>query len=561
MSTVAKRGLYTLIFILVGVGVGFLNQVSIMTWLASKGSIKFISTIAEPILPTQQVDWASAEPGTGSNSEELPNIIIILADDLGWNDISFYGGGLGDGAVQTPNIDRIAAEGVHFSNGYAGNATCAPSRAALLTGRYPTRYGFEFTPAPASLMSLVATFDSHREQLHPGYFLEENLSEFPPFEEQGVPTTEILLPEILASKDYHSILLGKWHLGESEGYTPNDRGFDEFLGFLAGAAMFAEYDDPTMIKSIQEFDGIDQFLWPNLTFAVRYNKEQRFKPDEYMTDYLSHQAVRAIEANKDRPFFMYLSYNAPHTPLHAMKSDYDSLSMIESHTERVYGAMMLSLDRGIGKVIDAVEAAGISDNTLIIFSSDNGGADYVGLPNLNAPYRGWKMTFFEGGTHVPFFMRWPNRIEAGTEYQRPVTHIDIFSTIAAAAEVNVPADREIDGVDLLPFVTGDRSEDPHEAIFWRTGTYRAVRSGDWKLQLSDPDETPFLYNLADDPTEQNNLATTSPMELKRLKNLIQEGMSNWQPPLRPPLVRGPNYPDKHLNEPLDNEDTPVYWYN
>ena len=561
MSTVAKRGLFTLIFILVVVGVGFLNQVSIMTWLASKGSIKFISTIAEPILPTQQVDWASAEPGTSSNSEELPNIIIILADDLGWNDISFYGGGLGDGAVQTPNIDRIAAEGVHFSNGYAGNATCAPSRAALLTGRYPTRYGFEFTPGPASAMSMMATFDSHREQLHPGYFLEENLSDFPPFEDQGVPTTEILLPEILASKDYHSILLGKWHLGESEGYTPNDRGFDEFLGFLAGAAMFAEYDDPAMIKSIQEFDGIDQFLWPNLTFAVRYNKEQRFKPDEYMTDYLSHQAVREIEANKDRPFFMYLSYNAPHTPLHAMKSDYDSLSMIESHTERVYGAMMLSLDRGIGKVIDAVEAAGIGDNTLIIFSSDNGGADYVGLPNLNAPYRGWKMTFFEGGTHVPFFMRWPNRIEAGTEYQRPVTHIDIFSTIAAAANVNVPADREIDGVDLLPFVTGDRSEDPHEAIFWRTGTYRAVRSGDWKLQLSDPDETPFLYNLADDPTEQNNLATTSPMELKRLKNLIQEGMSNWQPPLRPPLLKAPNYPDKHLNEPLDNEDTPVYWYN
>ena len=561
MSTVVKRGLYILIFILVGIGVGFLNQVSIMTWLASKGSIKFISTIAEPILPTQQVDWSSAEPGTGSNSEELPNIIIILADDLGWNDLSFYGGGLGNGAVQTPNIDRIAAEGVHFSNGYAGNATCAPSRAALLTGRYPTRYGFEFTPGPASAMSMMATFDSHREQLHPGYFLEENLSDFPPFEEQGVPTTEILLPEILASKDYHSILLGKWHLGESEGYTPNDRGFDEFLGFLAGAAMFAEYDDPAMIKSIQEFDGIDQFLWPNLTFAVRYNKEQRFKPDEYMTDYLSHQAVRAIEANKDRPFFMYLSYNAQHTPLHAMKSDYDSLSMIESHTEQVYGAMMLSLDRGIGKVIDAVEAAGISDNTLIIFSSDNGGADYVGLPNLNAPYRGWKMTFFEGGTHVPFFMRWPDRIEAGSEYQRPVTHIDIFSTIAASAEVSVPTDREIDGVDLLPFVTGDRSEDPHEAIFWRTGTYRAVRSGDWKLQLSDPDETPFLYNLAVDPTEQNNLATTSPLQLRLLKNMIQEGMSNWQPPLRPPLVRGPNYPDKHLNEPLDNKDIPVYWYN
>ena len=534
---------------------------SLMTWAASQGSMGYLATLAEPILPTQQVNWQASSPEKDSKADRLPNIIVILADDLGWNDISFYGGGVGGGAVQTPNIDRIAAEGVHFSNGYAGNATCAPSRAALMTGRYPTRYGFEFTPAPAIMMRMAASFESHRELLHPGFFLEDNLSQFPPLEEQSVPAGEIFLPELLADRDYHSIILGKWHLGGSNGHTPNDQGFDEFLGFLSGAAMFAEFDDPEMVKSIQAFDAIDQFLWPNLTFAVRYNKNQHFVPDEYMTDYLSSQAVRAIEANKHRPFFLYLSYNAPHTPLHAKKSDYDALPMISSHTERVYGAMIASLDRGIGRVMAALKASGIDDNTLIIFSSDNGGADYIGLPDVNFPYRGWKMTFFEGGTHVPFFMRWPDRIEAGSQYQRPVTHIDIFSTVAAAAKVAVPADREIDGVDLLPYLSGKTKGDPHEAIFWRTGTYRAVRSGDWKLQLSDPGETAFLYNLATDATEQHNVAASEPEQLHRLKRLIETRMSEWSVPLRPPLVKGPQYPDKHLNERLDVTDVPVYWYN
>ncbi len=561
MGRLSKKLIAGALSLVIVIGLLYVNRTSLMTWAVAQGAMGYLATLAEPILSTQPVDWQTSPPAPDATTDRPPNIIVILADDLGWNDISFYGGGVGDGAVQTPNIDRIAAEGVHFSNGYAGNATCAPSRAALLTGRYPTRYGFEFTPAPAVFMRMVASFESHREEPHPGFFLEENLAEFPDIEEQSVPVSEIFLPELLADGGYHSMILGKWHLGENQGHAPNDQGFDEFLGFLPGAAMFAEFDDPEMVKSIQAFDPIDQFLWPNLTFAVRYNKDQHFAPDEYMTDYLSTQAVRAIEANKHRPFFMYLSFNAPHTPLHAKKSDYVGLSVISNHTERVYGAMIVSLDRGIGRVMAALEAAGIDDNTLIIFSSDNGGAHYVGLSDLNAPYRGWKMTFFEGGTHVPFFMRWPDRIEAGSEYQRPVTHIDIFSTAAAAADVAVPADREIDGVDLLPFVNGKVSDDPHEAIFWRTGTYRTVRSGDWKLQLSDPDETPFLFNLAVDPTEQHNLAASEPEQLNRLKRLIETGMSDWSVPLRPPLVTGPQYPDKHLDEPLEETDVPVYWYN
>lgn len=561
MNGITKKLITGAVVLGIVIGVMFVNRFALMSWAAVYGAMGFLAKLAEPILTTQPVDWTAPPPTLDDDNARPPNIIVILADDLGWNDISFYGGGVGGGAVQTPNIDRIAAEGVHFSNGYAGNATCAPSRAALLTGRYPTRYGFEFTPAPAEMMRMAYSFEPHREQLHPGFFLEENLAEFPPLEEQSVPASEILLPELLAEGGYHSMILGKWHLGQNEGHAPNDQGFDQFLGFLSGAAMFAEFDDPRMVKSIQEFDPIDQFLWPNLTFAVRYNKEQHFAPDEYMTDYLSTQAVRAIQANKHRPFLLYLSYNAPHTPLHARKSDYDALPMINDHTERVYGAMIASLDRGIGRVMAALKAEGIDDNTLIIFSSDNGGADYVGLPDLNAPYRGWKMTFFEGGTHVPFFMRWPDRIAAGSKYQRPVSHIDIFSTAAAAANVAVPADREIDGVDLLPYVNGEISGEPHEALFWRTGNYRTVRSGDWKLQLSDPDETAFLYNLAVDPTEQRNLAASEPKQLARLKQLLEAGVRDWAVPMRGPLVKGPLYPDKHLNEPLDESDVPVYWYN
>ncbi len=561
MNGITKKLITGAVVLGIVIGVMFVNRFALMSWAAAYGAMGFLAKLAEPILTTQPVDWTAPPPTLDDDNARPPNIIVILADDLGWNDISFYGGGVGGGAVQTPNIDRIAAEGVHFSNGYAGNATCAPSRAALLTGRYPTRYGFEFTPAPAEMMRMAYSIEHHREQLNPGFFLEENLAEFPPLEEQSVPASEILLPELLAEGGYHSMILGKWHLGQNEGHAPNDQGFDQFLGFLSGAAMFAEFDDPRMVKSIQEFDPIDQFLWPNLTFAVRYNKEQHFAPDEYMTDYLSTQAVRAIQANKHRPFLLYLSYNAPHTPLHARKSDYDALPMINDHTERVYGAMIASLDRGIGRVMAALKAEGIDDNTLIIFSSDNGGADYVGLPDLNAPYRGWKMTFFEGGTHVPFFMRWPDRIAAGSKYQRPVSHIDIFSTAAAAANVAVPADREIDGVDLLPYVNGEISGEPHEALFWRTGNYRTVRSGDWKLQLSDPDETAFLYNLAVDPTEQRNLAASEPKQLARLKQLLEAGVRDWAVPMRGPLVKGPLYPDKHLNEPLDESDVPVYWYN
>ena len=254
-----------------------------------------LSDIVSPIGENQPVIW---EPGPTEPRVEggaPPNVVLIVVDDLGFNDITYYGGGIGGGSVPTLQIDSIAAQGIHFTNGYTGNGTCAPSRAALLTGRYPTRVGFEFTPASPQFMRMVAG-DS---------FKEENAENYPPPSSLGLPGTEQTLPELLKEKGYHSIVLGKWHLGGDEGMLPNDQGFDEFLGFLAGGAKFMEEDDPDVVNSKQDFDPIDRFLWPNLKYGVRFNKGDRFKPDSHMTDYLSREAIKAIEANRNRPFFQY----------------------------------------------------------------------------------------------------------------------------------------------------------------------------------------------------------------------------------------------------------------
>ena len=228
----------------------YLNFNDVATWAATKGMLGMLSELREPILPNQAVTWQQGPASSDTPATERPpNIVVILVDDLGWNDISFYGGGLGAGAVKTPNIDAIANQGVHLTNGYTGNATCAPSRAALLTGRYPTRFGFEFTPAPLSFMRLTASMVDSDIPFHPEVY-EDRADQHPDYTAKGVAQSEIMLPKLLAENDYHSVALGKWHLGATEGQTPTERGFDEFLGFLAGGAAYAEFDDPEHVKSI-----------------------------------------------------------------------------------------------------------------------------------------------------------------------------------------------------------------------------------------------------------------------------------------------------------------------
>jgi len=514
-----------------------------------------ISDIGDPIGENQTVIWEQGptEPSATSNSmaEQPPNVVLIVVDDLGFNDITFYGGGIGNGSVPTPQIDSIAAQGIHFTIAYAGNATCAPSRAALLTGRYPTRVGFEFTPTTPAFLRLISGDG----------FKEENAENYPEPSSLGLPSSEQTLPEALKEKDYHSIALGKWHLGASEGMLPNDQGFDEFLGFLGGGGMFMEEDDPEVVNSKQDFDPIDRFLWANLRYGVQFNEGDTFKPDSHTTDYLSREAVKAIEANRDRPFFMYLAYNAPHTPLQSEKRDYDALSHIEDHTERTYAGMIRGLDRGIGQVLASLEENGLSDNTIVIFTSDNGGADYVGLPDLNKPYRGWKMTFFEGGIRTPFFIRWPEKIAAGSKYDSPVAHIDIFSTVLAAAGIEPPEDRVIDGRDILAVAQDPEQPALDRPLFWRTGGYKVVQEDGWKLQLMEQNGKTWLFNLNEDPTEQHNLSTSHPEKFNQLREVLYSLDSEMVEPLWPSLVEAPIAIDYALDEIPDTDYETISWTN
>ena len=515
----------------------------------------------DPIGPPVDVTWqAGPEVAPLPAAERPPNVVVIVADDLGYDDLTFAGGGIANGAVPTPNIDSIAKQGVEFTHGYAGNATCAPSRAAIMTGRYPTRFGFEFTPAPKAFMRLIAYMQ--RDALRPPIYFEDREVDVPPIDEQGLPPDEVTIAEVLRERGYRTLGLGKWHLGEAPAMTPAAQGFDEYLGFLQGAAMYLPKGDPEVVNSVQDFDPIDKFLWANLAFNVRKDGGPRFRPREYMTDYLANEAVRAIEANRNRPFFLYLAFNAPHTPLQALRSDYDALPQVGNHTERVYAAMIRALDRGVGRVLDALRANGLEENTLVVFTSDNGGANYVGLPDLNRPYRGWKMTFFEGGVHTPFFARWPAALPAGTRFDRPVAHVDIFATAVAAAGGAKPADRVIDGVDLVQRVrTGGGGGRPHDAIYWRSGHYRSLLADGWKLQVSDRPEKTWLFDLGADPTEKTDLADSRPDKVRELRAILAAHEAQMVPPSWPSLIEGPIAIDHPLNVPDRPEDEYVYWAN
>ena len=519
-----------------------------------------VGRLRDPIGPPRPVVWETGPaPSPAGREAALPNVVVIVADDLGYNDLSFGGGGVADGAVPTLEIDSIAKQGVEFTRGYAGNATCAPSRAAILTGRYPTRFGFEFTPAPKAFMRLVAHW-GRGQQPAPVYFAERE-ADVPPMEKQGLPPEEITIAELLRSRGYRTLGLGKWHLGEAPPLRPEAQGFDEYLGFLPGGSLYLPKGSPDAVASFQDFDPIDRFLWANLPFAVREEGGPRFAPDGYMTDYLAEQAVRAIEANARRPFFLYLAFNAPHTPLQALRSDYDALPQIGNHTLRVYAAMVRALDRGVGRVLEALRANGLEENTLVLFTSDNGGANYLGLPDINRPYRGWKMTFFEGGVRTPFFAKWPAELPRGARFHAPVAHVDIFATAAAAAGAPLPADRTLDGVDLVKLARGEGQGRPHDAIFWRSGHYRTVLADDWKLQVSERPPKTWLFDMNADPTERTNLAEARPDKLRELSEILARHEEQMVLPLWPALIEGPIAIDPPLGVPSDPDDEFVYWAN
>ena len=492
-------------------------------------------------------------------AQRPPNIIFILADDLGINDVSTHGGGLTADGVPTPNIDAIAREGVRFDQGYAGSAVCTVSRAALMTGRYPWRFGVEFTPTPGALSRVAAELYTDAKRANPVLIDKVAAGQAKDFNDLGMPPSEITMAEALKARGYHTMHIGKWHLGSTPEMRPGNQGFDESVFMESG--LYLPQNDPRVVNSKQEFDPIDKYLWPNMRFGVSYNAGKWFEPNKYLTDYFTDQAVTAIRRNKNQPFFLYLAHWGVHTPLQASKEDYDALAHIPDHRRRVYAAMVRSVDRSVGRVLQTLKDEGLDQNTLVVFASDNGAPSYIGIPDVNRPYRGWKLTFFEGGLRVPYVAKWPGHIAAGTQYPQPISNIDMMPTLVAAAGGKMPSDRPIDGVNLLPFLGAKPAVQAARTVFWRDGPHRALRHQQWKLISADLPAKDWLFNLATDPTEKVNLAATEPQKLAELKAELAAHHANMPPPLWASFIKMPITIDKTLNQPAAPGDEYTYWSN
>ncbi len=394
---------------------------------------------------------------------DAPNVIVIVADDLGYNDTGAYGSQI----IRTPNIDRLAREGVRFTDAYVTHPVCAPSRAGLLTGRYQERFGYEFNPVGRDRNG-------------------------------GVSLQEIMVGQIMKSAGYSTGMVGKWHLGEPEGYHPADRGFDEFFGMTAGASTYILNPKPTdhfftvpgseaAERTTNEPDPRLAAMSPAQRLKLLRDKAPIFRgrasieENEYLTEAFTRESLDFIERHRDEPFFLYLAYNAPHTPLQAPDKYYARFPEIADQGTRTYAAMVSALDDGIGEILRKLKDTGLDDNTLVIFLSDNGCAGYLRGACSNAPLSGFKALHLEGGVRVPFIMRWPGQIAPGQVDKRQISSLDIVPTAAGVAKTKLPADRAYDGVDLTPFVTGRNSEAPNPTLFWRAGVNFAVRDGQWKM--------------------------------------------------------------------------------
>ena len=404
-----------------------------------------------------------------------PNILVIVADDMGYADVGFQG----CKDIPTPNIDRLARSGVRFSSGYVSGPYCSPTRAGLLTGRYQTRFGHEFNPGGGAKGGDV-----------------------------GLPLSQTTIANRLKAAGYVTGLVGKWHLGKAAKFHPQKRGFDEFYGFLAGAHAY--------------FPGKGAPILRGTSVAMER---------EYLTDAFAREALAFVDRHKKEPFFLYLAFNAVHTPMQATDARLKKFEAIADPTRRTYAAMTWAMDEAIGQVLDKLRDAGLEDDTLVFFFSDNGGPTMPGTTingSRNTPLRGSKRTTLEGGIRVPFLISWPGKIPAGKTFDDPVIQLDVLPTALAAAGIERKGDDALDGVDLIPFVTGKKTGPPHETLYWRLGDQFAIRQADFVLVRYDAGvETakankkggvigPRLYNLRDDIGQTKDLSAAQPDRARQM---------------------------------------------
>jgi arylsulfatase A-like enzyme len=429
--------------------------------------------------------WAAcsvlfSSPARAVPETARPNVLVILADDLGYADLGVQG----SKDIPTPNIDSLAHHGVRCTEGYVSSPMCSPSRAGLLTGRSQSRFGHEINWEP----------------------------DWPadPNDPRGLPLTEKTLADHLKAAGYHTGIVGKWHLGEAPPYHPNRRGFDEFFGFIGGGHNYfcgAYRDTPPQnyYNTPLERNGVPQPVTPG-----------------YLTTVLGDEAAAFIHRNKEKPWLLYTAFNAPHTPMQATPELLERVKNIPNDSRRTYAAMVVGMDDAIGRILQQLRDDGLEQRTLIFFLSDNGGTTEDDTSS-NSPLRGRKGMMWEGGIRVPFLARWKGVLPAGKTYDRPVSSLDILPTALAAAGATGVASQPLDGVDLTPYLTGRKSGDPHEMLFWRMTERdtRAVRHGSHKLVKQG--QKPNLFDLATDVREANDLSG----KLPEVRDRLQKAYDEW----------------------------------
>ncbi|MEZ6190967.1 MAG: sulfatase [Phycisphaerales bacterium] len=438
--------------------------------------------------------------GQSAGSEKQPpNIVFILIDDLGWNDVGCYGSDY----YETPQIDRLADEGMRFTSAYAASAVCSPTRAALLTGKYPGRLRI-----------------THAIPIQGNLRLEGPLPLIPADYVKNMPLEEVTIAEALKEAGYVTASIGKWHVCWDEAYYPEAQGFDvNIAGNNMGnpGTYFYPYKGSWRMT-------------PNHPL-IRWQLFTDGFEGEYLTDRLTDEAVRFIESNRDRPFFLYLSHYAVHTPIQAkddLTQKYANKPKGEHHTNAEYAAMIDSVDQSVGRVLKKLDDLELTDNTIVIFYSDNGGHGKITSAH---PLRGNKGNFYEGGIRVPLIVRWPGEIKPGSACDTPVTSTDFYPTLLEALGLPLREQQHLDGVSLLPLLTQSGAIE-REALYWHFPNYigkghpdpatpcSAIRMGDWKLIHFYEDNHSELFNLADDPRETRNLAEEFPGIAAKLRGKL-----------------------------------------
>ena len=484
-----------------------------MTCLQRAAASLLLLSLAACQAPESAGDLETETGTPAAADDRLPNLVIILADDLGYGDLGIYGSEI----IRTPNIDALARVGTRFTSGYVAAAVCSPSRAALMSGRYPSRLGYEFNPRDNNY---------------------------------AIPLEHPTLASRLKEVGYTTGIVGKWHLGTKLEDLPLQRGFDEFFGLMA-ATIFIEPGTP----------GVENWMPAGSVNSTRerplFRGNEVVEEKQYLTEVLTREALDFVEHHRNEPFFLYLSYFTPHVPLQATNKYLDRYRHIPEDNKRIYAAMVSALDDGVGEVMGKLQELGLVENTLVAFLSDNGCALYTRGACSNGPLAGGKRYFWEGGIRVPFMLSWPGSIPAGTVYDEPVISMDVHVTMLNAAGV-ATGELGLDGVNLLPYLSKPGVRKPHERLFWRAGPNHAIREGDWKLwtvnkttrealasievvdglraDFEAPQDSPLgqlhlLYDLSTDLGEQETLRANQPEVLERL----EAAWSEWNVHNREPM--------------------------